>query len=153
MHKAGWVLIVLCMLLGVCIQGGWLGVVLGLAIVASLLMHEVGHMAAAILNGVKVHEFGLKVAGAYTRREVASRRGNEVFISAAGPLMNLCLIGPLLLVPQIGNQLALCNVMLCVVNLLPIPASDGLHILKLMRQPKAVVFSAVRRPGSSMAVR
>jgi Zn-dependent protease len=42
--------------------------------------------------------------------------------------MNFCLGFPLLFVPHIGTQLALCNVMLCIVNLIPLPSSDGLRI-------------------------
>jgi Zn-dependent protease len=33
------------------------------------------------------------------------------------------------MLPVIGTQLALCNMMLCVVNLLPIKSSDGSRIL------------------------
>jgi Zn-dependent protease len=46
--------------------------------------------------------------------------------------MNLFLVVPLLFVPQLGAQLALCNLLLCVVNLLPLPSSDGLRILRTL---------------------
>jgi len=62
-----------------------------------------------------------------------TNRRDEVLISIAGPLTNLCLAIPFLFVPGIGTQLALGNLALCVVNLLPIPSSDGLHILQTLR--------------------
>lgn len=128
MHSTGWVLLVLCVLIGMQIGGWRLSLPIGMLLVASLLLHEVGHMLAATLLGVPVREFGLALAGAYNRRAYATRRRDEILISAAGPLMNFCLGFPLLFVPHIGTQLALCNVMLCIVNLIPLPSSDGLRI-------------------------
>jgi Zn-dependent protease len=70
------------------------------------------------------------LSGAYNRRAYAGGRRDEVLISAAGPLMNLFLVLPLFYLPVIGPKLALCNLGLCVANLLPIPSSDGLRILR-----------------------
>ena len=46
--------------------------------------------------------------------------------------MNLFLVLPLLYLPVIGTKLALCNLTICVVNLLPLPSSDGLRILRTL---------------------
>ena len=121
---------------------------------ASLVLHEVGHMLAAIAVGVPVREFGLCLGGAYNRRAHAGRRRDEVIISAAGPLMNLCLALPLLLLPEIGAKLALCNLVLCVVNLLPLPSSDGSHILSAMREPSQTpaMIPAIGQPRSILPV-
>lgn len=100
----------------------------------SLLLHEIGHILAATTLGVPVREFGLCLGGAYNRRAFAPSHRDEVLISAAGPLMNLLLVLPFLFIPQIGFQLAICNLTLCVVNLLPFPSSDGLRILRAWRQ-------------------
>jgi Zn-dependent protease len=130
MHSNGWFLLAFCFAFGIW-TGGWqLGLPIGAFLVASLLMHEVGHMLAATLLGVPVREFGLRLAGAYNRRAYATRRRDEILISSAGPLMNLCLVIPLLFLPRLGAQLATCNLLLCVVNLLPLPSSDGLRILR-----------------------
>jgi Zn-dependent protease len=137
MHSTGWFSLALCVFLGFAIAGSWLGLPLGALLLASLLMHEVGHMLAATLFGVQVHEFGLRMGGAYTRRAYATTRRDEVLISAAGPLMNLCLALPLFFLPHIGAHLALGNLALCVINLLPLPSSDGLHILRTMRSAHA----------------
>ncbi len=132
MQDAGWLPLAFCLLLGVAIYGLWLGLLVGAAFAASLLLHEMGHMLAAILLRVPVREFGLCLGGAYNRRAHATRRRDEILISAAGPLMNLLVVVPLLFIPVIGGRLALCNLLLCVGNLLPLPSSDGARILRTM---------------------
>jgi len=130
MHGEGWFVVLVCVALGVR-MGGWrLGVPLGVLMVASLLLHEIGHMITATLLRVRVHEFGLKLGGAYVRRAQAPRRREEILIAASGPLMNLLVVVPLIFVPRLGYQLALCNLVLGVVNLLPLPSSDGLRLLR-----------------------
>jgi len=121
--------------MGVWLRGWELGSAMGALLVASLLMHEIGHMLTAMALGVPVREFGLRLGGAYNRRAYATNRRDEVLISLAGPLTNLLMAGPLYYIPVIGTQLALGNLALCVVNLLPIPSSDGLHILQTLRNP------------------
>ncbi len=133
MHNSGWVLFALCCLLGLALSGWRVGIIEGGLVIASLLLHEVGHMLTAAMLGVPVREFGLCLRGAYNRRAFAGRRRDEILISLAGPLTNLLLTLPMSRMPVIGTQLALCNVMLCFVNLLPIPSSDGLRIMKNYR--------------------
>lgn len=130
MHSTGWLLVLLSVLFGIILRGWPLGPILGGLLIASLLLHEVGHMLVATMLGVPVREFGLCLGGAYNRRAFAPSHRDEVLISAAGPLMNLFLVLPFLFLPQIGLQLATCNLMLCFVNLLPLPSSDGLRILR-----------------------
>jgi len=148
MSRAGWLVIALCVLFGIELCGLRFGPAMGALLIASLLMHEVGHMLVATTLGVPVREFGICLAGAYNRRASGSCRRDEVLISAAGPVMNLCLVFPLLLLPVIGTQLALCNLALCLINLLTLPASDGLRILRTMRRPFPVedLIPALSRP-------
>jgi len=130
MHRTGWFLVLFCAILGVR-MGGWsLGLPIAALLLASLLLHEAGHMLTARLLWVPVREFGLKLGGAYTRRAYATRRRDEILIAASGPLMNLLLVVPLIFVPHLGPQLATCNLLLGVINLLPLPSSDGLRILR-----------------------
>jgi len=132
MHSSGWFVVAFCYILGIRLSGWWLGLVVAALMVASLLLHEVGHTLAATFLGVQVREFGLCLKGAYNQRARASRRRDEVLISSAGPLMNLILVVPLMFVPVFGVSLALCNLMLCIFNLLPLPSSDGLRILRAL---------------------
>jgi len=130
MHGEGWFVVLSCVVLGVWMGGWQLGFPLGTLMVASLLVHEIGHMITAMLLRVRVLEFGLKLGGAYIRRAQAPRRREEILIAASGPLMNLLVVVPLIFVPRLGYQLALCNLVLGVVNLLPLPSSDGLRLLR-----------------------
>ena len=152
MHETGWLLLALCVLLGIGLFGFWLGLAVGAAFTASLLLHETGHMLAAILLRVPVREFGLCLCGAYNRRAYAGCRRDEVLISFAGPMMNLLCVLPLLYIPVIGTKLALCNFLLCVVNLLPLPSSDGLRILRTMWASRRAhpVIAMRSRAGSTL---
>lgn len=126
-------MLAMCILFGIAILGLRPGAAEGALVIASLLLHEIGHMLAAIAVGVPVHEFGLYWRGAYNRRGYSGRRRAEIIVSFAGPLMNLCVAFPMHFLPVIGNQLAICNLMLGIVNLLPIPSSDGSNILRNIR--------------------
>jgi len=132
MESNGWLALAVCVFLGFPLSGLRLGLASGAVLAASLLLHEMGHMLAAIVLGVPVREFGMTLTGAYNRRASANSRWDEVLISATGPLVNLFLVLPLLHIPVIGMRLAYCNLGLCVVNLMPLPSSDGLRILRNM---------------------
>ena len=149
MQASGWVVVAFCSLVGIRLSGLRHGLLLGAFIVASLLLHEVGHMLVATALGVPVREFGLCMRGAYNVRGIARRRRDDVLIAGAGPLVNLLLIGSLIL-PLIGPQLAFCNLLLCVTNLLPLPSSDGMHILRALfvSSPAAGMMPAMSEPGS-----
>ncbi len=138
MHRTGWIVVLLCAVMGVRIDGLQLGLPVGALLLASLLLHEAGHMLAARYLSVPVREFGLTLGGAYTRRAQSTRRRDEVLIAAAGPLMNLLVVIPLIFVPRLGPQLATCNLLIGVINLLPIPSSDGMRILRNLSGPVLV---------------
>jgi len=124
--------------------GLWWGFAAAVLLIASLLLHEVGHMLVAAALGVRVSEFGLCLLGAYNRRARANSRRDEVLISLAGPLVNFALIIPCFLLPRIGFELTICNLVLALFNLLPIPSSDGLRILQTIWRPYPVPYPALR---------
>lgn len=135
MSATGWLLLAMCILFGIVLSGWWAGALQGALVIVCLLLHEVGHMLTAVALGVPVREFGLCGRGAYNRRAHSGRRRTEILISISGPLMNLFLAFPLHYLPVIGNQLALYNLILCIVNLLPIPSSDGQRVLRNLMGP------------------
>lgn len=135
LHRTGWFSVLLCLIFGVRFAGWRLGLPVGALLLGSLLLHEVGHILAARSLGVPVREFGLKLGGAYVRRAPADRRRDEILIAASGPLMNLLIVFPLIFVPHLGPQLATCNLALGVINLLPLPHSDGMRILRSLWRP------------------
>lgn len=148
MRITGWIWPVLCLVFGVRLFGWQWGTAAGVLLLLVVLLHEVGHMLAAWALGVPVREFGLCLVGAYNKRAYSTRRRDEIYISLAGPLMNILLAFGLVFVPRIGFMLALCSLELGVVNLIPLPSSDGLRILRNLfgstRPGGAVVESAAQ---------
>jgi len=127
--------VALCFLLEIATWGFWRGIAGGAVLLICLLLHEVGHILGAAALGVPVREFGISVYGAYIVRAHGKSGREDALISLAGPLMNLALIVPSRLLPHIGIQIAFCNLSLCVLNLLPIPSSDGLRIARALWGP------------------
>jgi Zn-dependent protease len=96
--------------------------------IPAMLLHEAGHIVAALWCGVKVKKVGLSRTGLYTVREAGPRWSN-LGISLAGPLFNLCLAFAF---KDVAPTFAWVNCVACVFNLLPIPNSDGSRILALL---------------------
>jgi Zn-dependent protease len=98
--------------------------------IVAMALHEMGHVAAALALKVKVHQVGISRKGAYIRR-AAGTDGQNFGITLAGPGVNLLLAAMLW---GASPHFALCNLVIGVVNLLPIPASDGSRAVQLVRK-------------------
>jgi stage IV sporulation protein FB len=96
--------------------------------IPAMLLHELGHIVAALLCGVKVKKVGLSRTGLYTVREAGPRWAN-LCVSVAGPLGNLLLA---ITMRDVLPGFAWVNLIACIYNLLPIPNSDGRRILALL---------------------
>jgi Zn-dependent protease len=129
-HPSGWLLIAVLIAFGYRDLGLEKGIVGGLLVTLSLVIHELAHVLAAFLFGVPVHGIGIKFKGAYTFRRHAGRRLHDVMIAAAGPLANLVLTIASFFIPKVGVWLAEWNFGIAFMNLLPLPGSDGYRILK-----------------------
>lgn len=101
------------------------GLALGTMTVASLLLHECGHLLAARIFGVPVREIGLCLKGTYIRREKARAPLDDFAISLSGPLVNAMTAAVLWSLPGLWHWLAIYNLTLLVSNLAPLPGSDG----------------------------
>ncbi|HTV66292.1 MAG TPA: M50 family metallopeptidase [Bryocella sp.] len=110
--------------------------------IPATLLHELGHILAAAMCGVKVKKVGLSRVGLYTVREPGPRWAN-LCVSLAGPLFNLLLAATL---REVAPTFAWVNLMACAYNLLPIPNSDGRRILALLA-PERVVATAEMPPA------
>ncbi|MDE2883431.1 MAG: site-2 protease family protein [Acidobacteriota bacterium] len=129
-----------------------LGVVTSVLLLASVLMHELAHAAAAARSGLKVSGITLRVFGGATELEGHPRgAATELRIALAGPLMTLVLFvlfltaGQLLTaapapVLAVTNNLALINGLLLAFNLIPAVPLDGGRILR------AVLWAVWDRP-------
>lgn len=96
--------------------------------IPAMLLHEAGHIVAALWCDVKVKKVGLSRTGLYTVREAGPKWSN-ICISLAGPLFNLYLA---IAFKDIAPTFSLVNYVACGYNLLPIPNSDGSRILTLL---------------------
>lgn len=129
-----------------------LGVVTSVLLLASVLVHELAHAAAAARSGLKVSGITLQVFGGATELEGHPRGAAiELRIALAGPFATLVLFvlflgtGQLLTaapepVVAVTNNLALINGLLLAFNLIPAVPLDGGRILR------AVLWAVWDRP-------
>ena len=96
--------------------------------IAAMVLHEAAHVAAALALRVKVHQIGISRKGPYVRRACGTATQN-LAITLAGPGVNLWLA---FMFWRASPNFALCNLVMGVINLLPIPASDGSRALRLI---------------------
>ena len=127
MRRGGMVMVVAVLLVGLGPMDGHLaaGLLLGSLTLASLLLHECGHLLVAWAAGVKVREIGLCLRGSYIRREPARTPFDEVAIALSGPLVNALIAVALWGVPGVGHWLMIYNLILAISNLVPLPGTDG----------------------------
>jgi Zn-dependent protease len=112
-----------------------------LALVLSVLLHELGHAVTARRYGIRVRGITLELLGGYTEMEGdAPRPFVEVVVSLAGPAVSLVLgIGAAIatallpietVVGQVAFQLAAANIIVAVFNTLPGLPLDGGRALR-----------------------
>ena len=113
--------------------GRWEGLVAGGLVVASLIVHEIGHLAMAQWLGVRVKAIGLCLKGAYVCRSSSPEPLSELLIAAAGPAANLLVFLWLRDGNAVAKWVSLLNLVLAISNLLPIRSSDGHRIANSWR--------------------
>jgi Zn-dependent protease len=114
----------------------------GLGGAASLVVHELGHVRAARrVGGARPTVVSLMSLGAATRFEGAHRKGREqARVAAGGPAASLALAVVLLVVAFVAVPLpqglryaafglALLNILIACLNVLPVPPLDGHKLL------------------------
>ncbi len=98
------------------------------ATLLSALLHELGHYAAARVLGVRVERITVYPFGADMKLGGGLRSyGTDMVIAASGAAVNLLLAGLGLLLGR--TAWVACNVLLALVNLLPVEGLDGGVIL------------------------
>lgn len=117
-------------------MGGVPGVVIVLAVAASVLVHELGHALLARHLGVPVREIGLHFFGGAAQMTALPRRpGDEIAIAAAGPAVSFAIAGLAHLLAGLTGVslfavLGWVNLLLGAFNLLPAFPSDGGRVLR-----------------------
>ena len=121
---------------------GLLGVGAALALLASVLIHELSHAFVALARGLRVRDITLFIfGGVATIKGEAERPRDELLISVVGPLASFALAAlfwALAQVPALGDSpvgatlgyLALCNALLGALHLLPGYPLDGGRVLR-----------------------
>jgi Zn-dependent protease len=97
----------------------------------AMVLHEIGHLVAALALGLKIKSVALRWKGLCTIRE-AGPPDKNLLVSLAGPLSNVLLLACWHWSPRFG----VANICFAAVNLLPINGSDGdraLSCLAMMR--------------------
>lgn len=145
------VVFVLINLLGSSRSGGNYAIFL-LGSLASVLLHELGHAVVAARFGVKTVEIVMFPIGGLSRMERPLRPAAEIWVSLAGPMVNLLLAASILsymistrqatpvsikdiLQPSDKSVLALLlygNILLALFNLLPAFPMDGGRLLRAL---------------------
>lgn len=139
-HPSGWVLVAVLIAFGYRDLGLEKGILGGLLVTLCLIIHEVAHVLTASFLDVPVQGLGIRLVGAYTFRKYARRRRHDIIIAAAGPMANLVLMYFSFFVPKIGIFLAEWNCGIALMNLLPLPGTDGLRILKTIFWPDMSIY-------------
>ena len=118
-----------------------LGLVSGLLLFTSVLLHELGHSFVAQRQGIRVNSITLLLFGGLASLEEEAKTPTGAFwIAVAGPLVSLVLFGLLTLVVGSGavtgplaaivSLLAYINLALATFNMLPGLPLDGGNVLK-----------------------
>ena len=97
--------------------------------ILAMALHEAGHLAGALMLGIKVRNVGFRWKGMYTVREPGSPAKN-LLVSLAGPMTNVVLMVFWYWSPTFG----LANLCFALFNLLPFEGADGERVLKCWRE-------------------
>jgi Zn-dependent protease len=116
--------------------GGWFGLIVTVAIFASVIVHELGHALVARLAGLPIGDISLYPFGGMARMLMPPRTSaEEIRMASAGPIVSLALGGVFLALGWLSDQatawvLAEINLMLGAFNLIPALPMDGGRILR-----------------------
>ncbi len=144
-----------------------------LALFASVLLHELGHALVARRYSIRTIEIVMYPIGGVSRPERQPKPSEELWISLAGPMVNLLIAAALLswMAAQQGfvaleqlrtptdanlaERIAFGNLALCLFNLLPAYPMDGGRILRAalaLRRPIEEATRIASGAGQALAI-
>ncbi len=107
-------------------------------LIASLVVHELGHTTMAMIHRVRVSAIGMSFLGTYIRRERARSRWAESLIALAGPIASVGVAAIFAMGDgRVCSWLAQMNAVVAISNLVPIFGTDGDRILNAICAPAA----------------
>ncbi|HLK12412.1 MAG TPA: site-2 protease family protein [Candidatus Binatia bacterium] len=143
------------------------------ALIASVLLHELGHAATARAFGIRTVEIVMYPIGGLSRLDRRPRPREELWIALAGPAANVALAGAILarlavrgrLLPpaalldatdaNLPERLAIGNLLLGAFNLLPAYPMDGGRVLRALLalfRPEEEATRLAAAAGRALAV-
>jgi Zn-dependent protease len=96
-----------------------------------ILLHEVGHLTAALALGINVKRIGVSWKGIYIVREAGPALANMI-TTLAGPLLNLLLAFAWPASHVSTSVFTSLNLIFGLTNLMPISGSDGQRAFTLL---------------------
>ncbi len=103
------------------------------SVLSSVLLHELGHLAAATLFHKKIKELRIMPSGISILLPNASSYREEILVAAAGPLMNLLYLAVSFRFPsKLAETAGTVSLLLGGLNLLPLEGFDGGRILSAL---------------------
>lgn len=112
-------------------------------LVGSILLHELGHAWACLVQGVPVKRIVLYGGGGYCESTISASRSQQELIAVMGPIVTIALwavaglIAPLISDPEIAWvfwTISSVNGFLALLNLLPLQPLDGGKLFELLMQ-------------------
>lgn len=127
----------------------------GLALFASVVLHELGHAMAARYFGIRTRHITLfPFGGIAAIEQIPQNPTQEFVIAVAGPLVNValvCLFVPFALITGWWSLglIAVLNAIMAIFNLIPAYPMDGGRVLRAIL---SVPFGHIRASLAAMAI-
>jgi Zn-dependent protease len=96
-----------------------------------ILIHEAGHVFAALMVGSRIKQVGISKAGPFVRRESARTPLRNALVALAGPGINILTWAVFF---AMGLPHPWIPLALGLMNLLPLPNSDSMKSVSYMRR-------------------
>lgn len=120
-----------------------------------ILIHELGHVFAGIFLGLKINKININLIGLSIEFENygEERKINKIIIDSMGPCINAIILVFALIVKL--EEIAYINLMIILINMLPIYPLDGGRILKtvlLYKKPYIETMRIVEKVSKNMLI-
>lgn len=101
-----------------------------------IFLHELGHLITGITIGLKIKKINIHISGLSVEFDNYGKQKdiNKIIVDIAGPLINIISLIIAIIIKE--EEIAYINLLLAIINLLPIHPLDGGRILKVILSQK-----------------